>query len=195
MELQILGQAGLDVWSASGTQYCIGASILFEGLDHLGSALRRAELATVLMAFLDGDSDAPGVSLTDRRRYLSSAEIGVLSVDDGGLFNQLTDRDILTGGFVLKCPRCRYAAWYRPREMNPDFSCRRCGTAHPVDRASRIEQSEPTWRYQLDETVFQFLRHRGDLALLAASRWFTATRRQGGILPEPLLHHRHSGFS
>jgi hypothetical protein len=184
-QLEVIAEkAGWNFRFSDKGHYCIGASILFEGLDDLCSALRRPELATVLMAFLDGDRDAPGVSLTDRRRYLSSDEIGELAADDGRLFDELTDRKVLTGGFVLKCPRCRYTAWYRPREVDPVFTCRRCGTAHRVDAASRIEQSEPTWRYQLDETVFQFLRHRGDLALLAASKWFAATRVQSGMVPE-----------
>jgi hypothetical protein len=180
----IADKAGWSCRFSEKGQYCIAASVLFHGLDALCAALGRREPAAVLMAFLDGDRHAPGVPLTDRRRYLSSAEIEELAADGGRLFNELTDWQVLAGGFVLKCPRCRYAAWYRPREADPVFTCRRCGSDHRPDRVSRIEQPEPIWRYQLDETVFQFLRHRGDLALLAASKFFASPRHQAGMLPE-----------
>jgi len=184
---QIEAIASASSWRADFSEkgeFCIAASVRFGGLDELCAALRRSDLAAVLMSFLDGGGDAPGAALKDRRRYVSSAEITDLAGDGGETFEELADKQILTGGFVLKCPRCRYAAWYRPREVDPCFSCRRCATEHKLDKTSRIEADEPTWRYQLDETVFQFLRHRGDLPLLAANRWCAGSRLRDGVLPE-----------
>jgi hypothetical protein len=181
----IADSAGWTCELSEKGQYCIATATLFGGFEQLAAALRREQLAELLMAYLDGSADAPGRALQDRRRYLSAADLQAVAKDDGGaLLNQLTEQCVLTAGFLLKCPRCRYTAWYRPRETDPAFHCRRCRAEHQVDSASRIDHPEPVWHYQLDETVFQFLRHRGDLTLLAAQKGFSSSRVWPGIVPE-----------
>lgn len=165
-------------------QYCVATAALFGGFEQLASAFRRVELAALLMAYLDGAAQAPGRALQDRRRYLSAPDIQAMAGDGGALLNELTQRSVLTGGFVLKCPRCRSTACYRPGETDPVFSCRRCRAEHRIDGSSRIEHPQPAWRYQLDEAVFQFLRHRGDLTVLAVHKCFSSARTVPGAVPE-----------
>ena len=50
-----------------------------------------------------------------------------------------------------------------------------------------MEHPEPTWRYRLDEAVFQFLRHRGDLPVLATNAAFASSSVTAGVVPETEL--------
>lgn len=166
-------------------QYTIATAAFFSGFDGLCAALRREEIARVLTAYLDGDSKAAGLRLSDRRRYLSCADVdGLAGRGNDEVLTELTDLRMLVPGVVLKCSRCRYASWYRPRDIDPLFSCSRCGAEHAVDSSTCVEHPEPTWRYRLDETVFQFLRHRGDLPALAASAGFASSSLTVGVVPE-----------
>lgn len=166
-------------------QYTIATAAFFSGFDGLCAALRREEIASVLAGYLDGGPNAAGLRLNDRRRYLSRADVDALaSPDNDGVLSELTDLGLLAAGIVLKCSRCRYVGWYRPRDIDPLFSCSRCGAEHAVDSSTRVDQQEPTWRYRLDETVFQFLRHRGDLPVLAAGAGFASSKLTVGVVPE-----------
>jgi hypothetical protein len=166
-------------------QYTIATAAFFKGFDGLCAALRREEIARVLTAYLDGGATAVGRGLKDRRRYLSRTDVdGLAGPGNEDVLTELTDLRLLVAGVVLKCSRCRYAAWYRPRDIDPIFSCTRCGAEHPIDSTTRLEHPEPSWRYRLDETVFQFLRHRGDLPALAASGGFASSSLTVGVVPE-----------
>ena len=166
-------------------QYTVATAAFFGGFDGLCTALRREELARVLIGYLDGGVNAVGLRLSDRRRYLSRTDVdGLAGEATNDVLTELTDLRILSAGIVLKCSRCRYAAWYRPRDTDPLFSCSRCSAEHAVDGSTRVDHPEPTWRYRLDEAVFQFLRHRGDLPVLAANAAFASSPATVGLVPE-----------
>jgi len=47
------------------------------------------------------------------------------------------------------------------------FTCPRCATLQQYRRENWLTTKEPPWHYKLDEIVYQFLHHHGDVALLA----------------------------
>jgi len=170
-------------------QYALAAAGLFGGFTELSAALRDEDLGKVLFAYLDADRNGPGLALTDRRRYLSLNDFRALDLakSAGDVLEELRARNAVQAGLVLKCGRCRHADWYRPRDTDPAFECTRCAAVQPPDRDSWLRDPEARWRYRLDEVVFQFARHRGDIPLLAAFERFHRSRQAVQFVPEVAL--------
>jgi hypothetical protein len=170
-------------------QFALATTTLFGGFTELGSALRDPDIGQVLHAYLDGKKAAPGLPLKDRRRYLSLEDFRAIGLERAPevVLDELRLRRVLQAGFVLKCPRCRHTDWYRPRDTDPSFACTRCAASHVPDRAAWLGDAEARWWYRLDEVVFQFARHRGDLPTLAAFEKFGQAAQTAQFVPEVAL--------
>ncbi len=125
-------------------QFTIAVADLFGGFDQLAEALRDSDIQDLFMGYLDGTAQAQGLRLGDRRRYLTLDDIrGVVSgrpAED--VLSELEARSVLARGVILKCPRCRYTAWYRPRDTDPTFSCARCSAESHPDSDAWLQQAE-----------------------------------------------------
>jgi hypothetical protein len=166
-------------------QFTLSACDLFGDFEDLCAALRDPDVAMLLMGYVDADREAPG-RLLDRRRYLRLGDVGALGLtgDTAALVNRLQWLSVLVRGLVLKCSRCRYAAFYRARDTDPTFTCLRCSHQQRPAREQWLDTAEPEWHYRLDEAVFQFLRQRGDLPVLVAHDLFAGSREAVLVVPE-----------
>jgi hypothetical protein len=158
--------------------YARETTALFGGIAELAAALRSPDTRAVLDVYMRTDAEAPGKRLADRRRYLSLAHIGAVLDENraAACLGQLEPLEVLRRGVILKCRRCRAAAFYSAAEFEPTFRCVRCRLDQVPDRESWLRTVEPIWYYRLDEVVFQFLTHNGHLPLLAAYDRFNETR-------------------
>jgi hypothetical protein len=170
-------------------QFALATANLFGGFADLGAALRDDDIGKVVCAYLDGEQTAVGLPLKDRRRYLSLEDFRALGLTQAAeaVLDDLRLRRVLHAGLVLKCPRCRHTDWYRPRDTDPSFECTRCAACHVPDRDAWLQDAEARWWYRLDEVVFQFARHRGDLPTLAAFERFERARQTAQFVPEVAL--------
>jgi hypothetical protein len=84
---------------------------------------------------------------------------------------------VLRRGLVLKCRRCRQAAWYSVGAVGEKFECGRCHLEQIPDRHSWFARNEPVWSYGLAEVLHQFLEHDGELAVLAVHDEFEPSDR------------------
>jgi hypothetical protein len=159
-------------------RFAEGAAERFGGFPELCAALRRPDVARIICAYQDAGDDATGLALRDRRRYPSLRDIEQLDLaaNPEQLVASLETDRVLIRGMVLKCPRCRHADFHRPGETDPEFTCRRCGERSRPNRDAWLGTPEPVWHYRLDEVVFQFVRHRGDLPALAVFDRFGRSR-------------------
>jgi hypothetical protein len=170
-------------------QFALATATLFGGFAELGAALRDPDIGEVLRAYLNGAKTAVGLPLKDRRRYVSLEDFRALGLTRApeAVLDDLRHRHVLHAGLVLKCPRCRHTDWYRPRDTDPSFACTRCATNHVPDRDAWLQDAEARWRYRLDEVVFQFARHRGDLPTLAAFERFEQSKQTVQFVPEAAI--------
>ena len=166
-------------------ELALAASTLFGGFEQLCTELRSADVARLLMGYLDGDRAAPGRAL-DQRRYLRLIDVADLGLDGDPavLVTRLEGMRVFVRGVVLKCERCRYTSFYRTRQIDPSFACTRCSHQQRPGPAHWLGSAEPEWHYRLDEAVFQFLRQRGDLPMLAAYDLFVQSKEAVQIVPE-----------
>lgn len=82
--------------------------------------------------------------------------------------DDLVERQVLRRGFLLKCGRCDYAAWYGLIDLGQVFTCERCAATQAMTGPRWREPTEqPNLYYDLDEVVFQTLTHDGAVTLLA----------------------------
>jgi len=186
---QLQHVASLSQWTCEVSekgQFALATANLLGGFAELCSTLRDPDVAEILRAYVAGKGTAPGLALTDRRRYLSLDDFRALdlTVPADGRLETLRAQRLLQAGLVLKCGRCRHADWYRPRDADPTFECTRCATSQVPDREAWMGDPEPKWRYRLDEAVFQFVRHRGDLPALAAFERFEGSHGAVQFVPE-----------
>jgi hypothetical protein len=167
-------------------QFALAASELLGGCEALCSALRDPDIGEVLHAYLAAGNGVPGLALGDRRRYLSLKDFGDLTLTKPpeDVVGALRVSGVVRPGLVLKCERCRHTDWYRPSDVDPTFDCTRCASVQAPSRNSWLGDAEPRWRYRLDEVVFQFARHRGDLPVLAAYEQFDRSIRTVQFVPE-----------
>jgi hypothetical protein len=159
--------------------YARETTALFGGIAELATALRSADTRPVLDTYLRRDDAAPGrLLVVDSRRYLSLADIGAVLDEEraAARLGELEPLQVLRRGVILKCRRCRAAAFYSAAEFEPTFRCVRCRLDQVPDRSSWFGTIEPIWYYRLDEVVFQFLMHNGHLPLLAAFDRFQDAR-------------------
>jgi hypothetical protein len=148
---------------------------LFGGVEKAVSALRRPEVRALLDAYLaDAHAEqAHGWFLKDSRRWYLSLEeaAAVVDGDPGDVFNELSELGVLTRGHALKCVECRATSFYLLSERQR-FTCRRCRREQEATRSSWLKGPEPQFRYELHESIFQFLTHDCDLPLLASFDYF-----------------------
>jgi hypothetical protein len=175
----ILEPYGWRCESSNKGVFAVETIALFGGVEPTRDALRDPVLRPVLNAYLD--YKAPGLDLThDSRRYLSLKDIvsvvgGARETGEAAL-HDLLGTGVLRQGLVLKCSRCRQAAWYDTGDVGSRFICNRCRLDQAQSPASWLDEAEPVWSYALAEVVFQFLEHDGDLPLLAAQDLLSRTR-------------------
>lgn len=154
---------------------------LFGGFDGLCDALRDNSIRCVIDAYRGEPKIAPILS-HDHRRYLTYAHFERLL--DGervrSIIDPLLDRGVLTRGVVLKCVRCRQAAWHSAATVADRFTCERCGLAQNADREAWFDTAEPVMSYRLAEVLFQLLEHDGELPLLATREAFLNSERPIG---------------
>jgi hypothetical protein len=182
--LDLLNQLGAAVepqgWQIRPSDkgvYALETTALFGGIVELATALRSPDTRPILDAYLRTDAESPGKQLADRRRYLTLADLGSVLDEDraAARLGELEPLEVLRRGVILKCRRCRAAAFYSAAEFEPTFRCVRCRLDQVPDRSSWFGTIEPVWYYRLDEVVFQFLTHNGHLPLLAAYDRFHET--------------------
>jgi hypothetical protein len=146
----------------------------FGGLEKTLSVLRDPGTKSLLDKFLnrtdkkDGVHDQ-GVFLRDDRRYLDFAPLAAILGTEQRAVNLIDDwikRGVLYRGFVFKCARCSNTAWFSVESLTQQFICPRCGAVQHYTRSTWINSNEPVWRYKLDEVVYQFMEHNGEVALL-----------------------------
>ena len=153
---------------------------LFGGFDELCGALRDPGVRSVIDAYRTNDKNVPGPRLSsDSRRYLLWAHFEQLL--DGkpvaAIIDRLLAQSVLRRGLVLKCKRCRQAAWYSVGAVSERFECARCHLEQAADRLSWFGTNEPAWSYRLAEVLYQLLEHDGELALLAVHDEFEPSNR------------------
>jgi hypothetical protein len=171
--------------------FTIAAAERFGGLSELADAISTPAIAAALLAFLDGADEVPGLKLSDRRRYLSAEDMRVVSNCTGpDALEALLAAKAVARGLVLKCARCRHTSWYRLRDVDPGFECHRCAHEQALGPHATLGRIDPPLFYRLDEAVFQFLRHRGDLALLAAADLYQGEELPNLVVPELTLCHQ-----
>ena len=157
---------------------------LFGGFDELCVALRDPGVRRVIDAYRSQDEDAPGPRLSsDSRRYLLWTHFEQLLRPKPvpAIIDRMLAQGVLRRGLVVKCRRCRQAAWHSAGAVGEKFECGRCHLEQVPDRQSWFGFDEPVWSYRLAEVLYQFLEHDGELALLAVHDEFEPTSR-------PLAH-------
>jgi hypothetical protein len=175
----LLHPVGWEVALSDKGAYALQSARLFDGFEELANALRSRPTRALLGAYLTPTTtNDPGIYLSDtRRRYLSLEEVGDIAegADTSALVAGLYDRGILVRGHVLKCAYCRATSFYSLSE-DQRFTCVRCQTDQRATRFSWLSAPEPQFRYALNEVLFQFLKHNGQLPLLAAHDHFVVGR-------------------
>jgi hypothetical protein len=157
---------------------------LFGGFDELCGALRDPGIRSVIEAYRAQDKDAPGPRLSsDSRRYLLWEHFEQLldAKPVAAIIDRMLSQGVLRRGLVLKCRRCRQAAWYSAGAVGERFECGRCHLEQVPDRRSWFGFDEPRWSYRLAEVLYQFLEQNGELALFAVHDEFEDSNR-------PLAH-------
>jgi len=168
----------------------------FGSLDKIVAALRDAKTQALLKKFMDDSENKEGVHdqgtyLRDNRRYLNFAPMSAIlgGVEQAiSLIDEWIAHGILYRGFIFKCSRCSNTAWFSVESIAQNFTCQRCGTMQQYKHSNWINSNEPKWEYKLDEIVYQFLHHDGNVGLLTID----ALRRQslGNFIYSPELRIR-----
>jgi hypothetical protein len=177
----LLDQKGWKCEISDKAIYGLEAMKLFGGFDPLCDALRDSGVRSIIDAYRGEPNIAPCLS-HDNRRYLmfSHFEQLVGAENARSIVEPLLDRQVLTRGVVLKCIRCRQAAWHSAASAPGRFTCGRCGLAQDVNREAWFGTAEPAMSYRLAEILFQLLEHDGELPLLAARVAFGDSKRPIG---------------
>jgi hypothetical protein len=174
----ILYQEGWQIRLSDKGMYAQNSARLFGGVDELAAALRSGTQRELLDAFLvpKNKRDALGRFVTGtQRRYLTLDHVTTIAGSGeraGRLITDLTERGSLLRGHLLKCEHCRGTSFYRLSE-HQEFTCTRCSTTQGASPFSWVGGNvEPQFHYALNEVLYQFLTHNGDLPLLAALDFF-----------------------
>jgi DNA-directed RNA polymerase subunit RPC12/RpoP len=178
----VLKECGYESVISDRGAYASESTQKFDGLDNIVSVLRDPKKKSLLKKFMDGSENKEGVHdqgtfLRDNRRYLDFEPISAILGSEEqaiSLIDEWIAREILYRGFIFKCARCSNTAWFSAASVTQEFICPRCGTMQQYKRSNWINSNEPRWQYKLDEIVFQFLHHDGDVGLLTID----ALRRQ-----------------
>lgn len=182
---RVLARDGWSVALSDKGAYTNGTSQLFGGVEKTVESLRDPGVRALLDAYLVDakEASAAGWFLKDtRRRYLSLDEAAAIVAAAvpaaqgqrkaaGEVVDELNDLGVLSRGHALKCDDCRATSFYVLTERQR-FTCRRCRREQRANSSSWLVGFEPPFRYELHESVFQFLTHHCDLPLLAAFTYF-----------------------
>jgi hypothetical protein len=188
----LLADRGLACRYSDKGDFTFNAIRLWGGLDEIARDFSSFRKAAFFKDFLsDQESGAgPGVSLkSTNRRYLTFWDARrITSMDRENLriwIDSLLDREIVSRGLIMRCSRCRYAAWYPGTRVGRTFECDRCRSEQTVDHAHWKAPSEPMWFYELSEVVFQALGFDTTEVVLALSELKNRSRQ--GFLYEPQM--------
>jgi hypothetical protein len=175
----LLAQAGLRSDDSSAGRYTQATLDLWGGLEPLAADLRRPQASKLLHAYLSQQpsDEHTGVFLSvQRRRFLSFAQAvhvsGATEQETRALLDALISKRILRRGLILQCRRCSYAGWYRLEDLGQTFTCGRCQQASLIVQQTwkQPADGEPHWYYDLDEVVYQALKHDFRAPILALSK-------------------------
>jgi hypothetical protein len=197
----LLAAAGMRSEISPAGAFTSGAMELLGGFAPLVRAFTEPTSRTLLEAYrtpakrrTSADEDAGrGVYLAlFQRRFLSMADFADASsapaADVRTLLDSYTERGILHRGIVLKCRRCRFDGWYRAGEFTQTFTCTRCRASWALSlQAWREPLEEPTWRYELDEIVYQAVVENARAPVLALQALRAGARPFGGFVFGPEL--------
>lgn len=198
----LLAAAGMRSEISTAGAFTSGAMEVLGGFPALVSAFSQPTSRALLEAYrtptkrrTSANKDpGHGVYLASyERRYLSMADIqkaasSATATDVRALLDTYTQRGILHRGIVLKCRRCRFDGWYRAGEFTDTFTCTRCRAGWPLSRqAWREPLEEPTWRYELDEIVYQAVTENASAPVLALQALRAGARPFGGFTSGPEL--------
>jgi hypothetical protein len=198
---ELLAAAGMRSEISPAGAFTSGAMELLGGFAPLVRAFTQSTSRALLEAYrtpakrrTSADEDpGRGVYLAlFQRRFLSIADVADASsapaADVRTLLDSYTERGILHRGIVLKCQRCRFDGWYRAGEFTQTFTCTRCRASWPLSRqAWREPLEEPTWRYELDEIVYQAVVENARAPVLALQALRAEARPFGGFVFGPEL--------
>jgi len=147
------------------------------GLEQSAAMVRDPRSRAVLWRYLECKPKESAASQQEavfldsvRRWYLSFDGItsGFENEEQGKTFlDDLLSRQILHRGVILKCEYCRSADWFPVAEIDDGFKCSRCRRTQRIASKHTLGKREPGWYYQLDEIVFQGLKHNMHVPLLA----------------------------
>jgi hypothetical protein len=173
----LLAHGGLRCQDSAAGRYTQATIELWGGLESLAADLRRPFTRGLLRAYLSKEpSNDSGIFLTSRdRRFLSfehaSRASGTTGVVTRALLDAYVARRALRRGLILQCRRCSYSDWYALEALGQTFICGRCQHVSLIVQAAwkRPDDGEPNWYYDLDEVVYQALRHDVAAPVLALS--------------------------
>jgi hypothetical protein len=179
----LLAQAGLRSEDSSVGRYTQATLDLWGGVEPLAAALRHPATSTLLHAYVRPEPKKrergrlPGIFLEVQRRWFLSFQeatslSGMTGPETRTLLDTLISRRILRRGLILQCRRCSYAGWYRLEDLGQAFTCGRCQQASLLVQQAwkQPADGEPHWYYELDEVVYQALKHDARAPILALSK-------------------------
>jgi len=177
----LLQKKGWTCDASDKAVYALESMKLFGGFNELCDALRDSSIRSILDAYRSKQGVGARLS-SDRRRYLMYQHFEqLLETDDvRSVIEPLLDREVLARGVILKCARCRQAAWHSAASAPDQFVCERCGLRQDANRDAWFGTPEPTLSYRLAEVIFQLLEHHGELPILAAKGAFGDSKRPLG---------------
>lgn len=80
-------------------------------------------------------------------------------------------------GLALICATCRWADFYRIDDIGTRFECSRCRSINALGQARwKIPRAEPSWYYELNAPIVEFLRRHGDVPVLAVDQYARKAR-------------------
>jgi hypothetical protein len=161
---------------------------LLGGLDKLAQALLSRPWHELLLSLTSAkQSGQPGRWLKSEKRRVFDLgaldqlirELQIEETPAG-----LVRRGVLRRGLLHKCPRCRWDGWYGEDELGRELRCGRCRRAIRLGETGWVGEGEPQWFYRVDEVIWQFCEHNGQLPLRAAKTLLWTDRPTTLIGPE-----------
>lgn len=190
---EILGRAGYFITYSDKGNYHRESALKFAGFDQLCRFLLDENQLALLTRYLN-ESDSKEndkketleTFLGNGRRYLSFKGIETIIGKDKtpGILDKLIESEILHRGFVFQCRRCRNAAWYSIEEVSSTFTCSRCRTTAIYKREHWKKPEEPEWYYQLDEIIYQGMKHNMHVPIFALMDQKRRAREAFHYVPE-----------
>jgi hypothetical protein len=159
--------------SAAG-QFITQTAQFFSDLVDASDYITRPPVARLLDAFRRVELNQipkglPGVVL-EQRRYMQLADMATVTGTDGeaatAFVTELVNIGILSRGFAIKCPLCRFAGYYPLEQVGQRFICRRC-RREQIWSLADVRAPQPELFYGLDEIVFQMASQDGVAVLRA----------------------------